>query len=169
MSKKLIAILLMVFLMAALGGCGAKEKMNEKIAESVSEGIINKAIDGEAKVDLDGDKVTITGKDGQEYSFGEAKWPASGVAQQIPQLNKGVVVSTMNSEQYCMIMLEEVAQQDFNQYLEEIRAQGFTTDSYELTSDAVYSYGAKKDENTMITLMYDAEKKSVTITYEIRE
>lgn len=49
MSKKLIAISLMVFLMAALGGCGAKEKVNEKIAESVSEGIINKAIDGEAQ------------------------------------------------------------------------------------------------------------------------
>ena len=75
----------------------------------------------------------------------------------------------MNSEKYCMIMLEEVAQQDFNQYLEEIKAHGFTTESYELTSDAVYSYGAKKDENTMITLMYDAEKKSVTITYEIKE
>jgi len=170
MSKKVIAILLTVFVIAAVGGCGAKEKVNEKIAESVAEGIINKAVDGEGKVDLDGDKVTIKGDDGEEFSFGEAEWPDSGAAKQIPQLKKGIVVSAMNSDQFCMIVLEEVEPQDFNRYLEEIKAQGFTNDSYEYTSsDTGYSYGASKDENTKISLMYDSEVKSVTINYEISE
>lgn len=169
MSKKVVAILLMVFMIAAVGGCGAKEKMNDKIAESVTEGIINKALDGEGKVNLDGDKVSIKGEDGEELSFGEAEWPDSGAAQQIPSLKKGVVVSTMNSDKFCMIMLEEIEQDDFNQYLEEIKAQGFTNDSFEFNSDTGYSYSASKDENTMISLMYDSEAKSVTINYEISE
>ena len=169
MSRKIIAILLTFFVIAALGGCGAKEKMEEKVAESVAEGLINKAVDGDGKVDIDGDKVSIKGEDGEEFSFGETEWPDSGAAKEIPQLNKGVVVSAMNSEQYCMIMLEEVEPQDFNNYLEEIKDQGFTNDSYEYTSDTGYSYSAGKDENTKISLMYDPEVNSVTINYEISE
>jgi Cu/Ag efflux protein CusF len=169
MSKKVIVIILMVFMIAAVGGCGAKEKMNEKISESVTEGIINKALDGEGKVDLDGDKITIKGEDGEEFNFGEAEWPDSGAAQQIPELNEGTVVSAMNSEQFCMIMLEEIEQSAFDQYLEEIKDQGFTNDSVEFTSDTGYSYSASKDENTMISLMYDSEAQSVTINYEISE
>jgi hypothetical protein len=169
MSKKVITILLVVFMVAAVCGCGAKDKMEDKVAESIAEGLINKAVDGEGKVDIDGDKVSIKGKDGEEYSFGEAEWPNSGAAKQIPQLSKGTVVSTMNSEQYCMIMLEEVEQADFNRYLEEIKAQGFTNDSYEFTSDTGCNYSASKDENTTISVMYDSETKAVIINYEINQ
>lgn len=169
MFEKVITILLVVFLVAAVGGCGAKEKMEEKVAESVAEGLINKAVDGEGKVDLDGDKVSIKGKDGEEFSFGAAEWPDSGAAKQIPQLSKGIVVSAVNSEQFCMIMLEEVDQEDFGRYLEDIKAQGFTSDSYEFTSDTAYNYSATKDENTKISLMYDSEAKAVTINYEISQ
>lgn len=169
MFKKLVIILLVVFMTVAVGGCGAKEKMEEKVAESVAEGIINKAVDGEGKVDIDGDKVTIKGKDGEELSFGAAEWPNNGAARQIPQLSKGTVVSAMNSDQFCMIMLEEVEQEDFGRYLEEIKTQGFNNDSYEYTSDTAYTYSASKDDNTKIYLMYDSESKSVTINYEISQ
>ncbi len=169
MFKKVITILLVVFVIAALGGCGAKEKMEEKVAESVAEGLINKAIDGEGKVDIDGDKVSVKGKDGEEFSFGEAEWPDNGAALQIPQLSKGTVVSAVNSEQFCMIMLEEVEPEDFGRYLEEIKAEGFTNDSYEITSDTGYHYSASKDENTTISVMYDSETQAVTVNYEISQ
>jgi hypothetical protein len=104
MFKKAVIILLVVFMVVAVGGCGAKERMEEKVAESVVEGLINKAVDGEGKVDLDGDKVSIKGKDGEEFSFGAAEWPESGAAKQIPQLSQGTVVSAMNSDQFCGIL-----------------------------------------------------------------
>jgi hypothetical protein len=53
--------------------------------------------------------------------------------------------------------------------LEEIKAQGFTNDSYEFTSDSIYSYNASKDENTKISLTYDSESKGVTVNYEISQ
>jgi hypothetical protein len=169
MFKKAVIILLVVFMVVAVGGCGAKERMEEKVAESVVEGLINKAVDGEGKVDLDGDKVIIKGKDGEEFSFGAAEWPESGAAKQIPQLSQGTVVSAMNSDQFCVIILEKVESEDFAQYLEEIKAQGFTNDSYEFTSDSIYSYNASKDENTKISLTYDSESKGVTVNYEISQ
>ena len=169
MSKKIIVAFLMVFMVVAVVGCGAQEKMEDKIAESVTEGIINKALDGEGKVDLDGDEFTIKGDDGQEYSFGETEWPADGAAKQIPQLKKGVVVSSMNSETFCMLVLEEIEKDDFNRYFEEVKSQGFTNDSFEMNNDLSFSYSAYNDENTMISLMYDAEAKSVTINCEISE
>jgi hypothetical protein len=75
----------------------------------------------------------------------------------------------MNSDQFCVIILEKVESEDFAQYLEEIKAQGFTNDSYEFTSDSIYSYNASKDENTKISLTYDSESKGVTVNYEISQ
>jgi hypothetical protein len=124
MFKKAVIILLVVFMVVAVGGCGAKERMEEKVAESVVEGLINKAVDGEGKVDLDGDKVSIKGKDGEEFSFGAAEWPESGAAKQIPQLSQGTVVSAMNSDQFCVIILEKVESEDFAQYLERQNCKG---------------------------------------------
>lgn len=120
-------------------------------------------------MDLDGDEFTIKGDDGQEYSFGDTEWPADGAAKQIPQLKKGVVVSSMNSETFCMLVLEEIEKDDFNRYFEEVKSQGFTNDSFEMNNDLSFSYSAYNDENTMISLMYDAEAKSVTINCEISE
>lgn len=169
MAKKIIVAFLMAFMVVALVGCGAQEKMEEKIAESVTEGVINKALDGEGKVNIDGDKITVEGQDGEEFTFGEVDWPGDGAAQQIPQPNKGKVVSAMNAEEFCLITLEEVEAGVFENYLEDIKGEGFTNDSVEFTSDSSYTYSASKDENNKISLMYDSEAQSLTITYEISE
>ena len=169
MFKKILIAFLIVFLVVSVVGCGAKQKMEDKIAESVTEGVINKALDGEGKVNIDGDKITVEGQDGEEFTFGEVEWPGDGAAQKIPQPNKGKVVSAMNAEEFCLITLEEVEAGVFENYLEDIKGEGFINDSVEYTSGSSYTYSASKDENNKISLMYDSEAQSLTITYEISE
>lgn len=48
MFKKTIIILLTTIMMLTLASCGVKQSMDEKIAEKVTEGVINKATGGEA-------------------------------------------------------------------------------------------------------------------------
>ncbi len=169
MYKKTIAILLVVIMIAAVGGCGVRDQVSEKITEKVTEGVINKAIDGEGSVDIDGGKVSIKGEDGEEFSFGDTEWPEDGVAKLIPKFTKGKITSVMNSNEVCGIIIEEVEKSDFDQYLEEVKDQGFTTDPIEFTSDTTASYVAQKDEKTRISLQYDLENKIMSIGVEVSE
>jgi len=169
MNKKNIAVLLAVLMMFALGGCGVQDKVSEKVSEKVTEGVINSATDGKAKVDIDGDKVSIKGEDGEEFSFGDTKWPNNGVAKTIPEFKKGKVVSVMNSDTACLISIEQAKEKDAQQYLEEIKSQGFTNESTEFSSGTTWSYSADKDENATISLLYDSESQGLSITLEIKQ
>lgn len=169
MSKKIISLLLVVFMIAVVGGCGVKDKVNEKITEKVTEGVINKALDGEGTVDIDGGKVTIKGEQGEEFSFGDTEWPEKGAAQLLPKFTKGKISSVMNSDTVCGIIIEEVEKSDFEQYVEAVKAQGYTTEPLEFTTDTSSAYSALKDENTRVSVQYDLEGKMMTIGLEISE
>jgi len=169
MSKKIIAFLLVVIMIAAVGGCGVKEQVNEKITEKVTEGVINKALDGEGTIDIDGGKVSIKGEDGEEFSFGDTEWPEDGAATLIPKFTEGKISSVMNSNTVCGIIIEEVEKSDFEQYVEKVKGEGFTDEPFEFTSDTVSSYAAQKDEKTTISLQYDRENEILTIGVEISE
>lgn len=169
MSRKVMAILLTLLITAVLGGCGVKEKVNEKISEKVTESVINSAMEGETTVDIDGDKVTVKGENGEEFNFGDGEWPDSGAAQLIPHLKKGRVVSAMNSNQACSIIVEELDGQDFERYFQAVQEEGFTQEVNEFTSDTVRSYSAGKENGAAIILTYDSEQKVLTINFESGE
>jgi hypothetical protein len=169
MSKKIVALLLVVFMIAVVGGCGVRDKVTEEITEKVTEGVINKALDGEGSVDIEGGKVTIKGEDGGEYSFGDTEWPKDGAAQLLPKFDKGKISSVLNSDTVCVIMVEEVEKSDFEAYVDEVKGLGFTNEAFEFTSDTTGTYMAKKDEKTTASVQYDLENKFLTIGLEISE
>jgi hypothetical protein len=67
--KKIGIVLLAAALLLTLTSCGVKESVNDKIAEKVTEGVMNKATGGDANIDIDGDKITVEGKDGEKVSL----------------------------------------------------------------------------------------------------
>lgn len=167
MLKKITVILLCVLMMFSLASCGVKQNLNEKIAEKVTEGVINKATDGQLDVDLKGDELTLKGKDGEKVTIGDTKWPKTGAGNLLPEFKKGKITSTMNSENGCMIIIEEVAEKDYKAYLEEIKEQGFTNEIVEFSSGTAESYSANKDEKEIINILYDSENQGLHITFEI--
>ena len=76
--KKISCILIIIILSTLLTGCGARQKMEEKIAEK----IIEQAV-GDADIDIDGDEITIKTEDG-DVSFGSTEWPDSELSGKIP-------------------------------------------------------------------------------------
>ena len=79
--KKILICLLTFMLLFLFTGCGSKEKLGEKIAEKVFEEA------GGGDLDIEGDKVTIKGDNGEKVTFGDNKWPTKN----IPELKDGVV------------------------------------------------------------------------------
>lgn len=163
MRKLLIWFFLLVFV-CSVTGCGLKEKAEQKATEAVTEKILEKAGGDELKdVDIDGDKVTFKGEDGQEVSLGSSKWPDSGVAESIPEFKEGTVVGVMNSQDGAVISLENVKVDDFVQYLEGIKA-AYNVDAFETNADGYISYVASNSEGVGVLLQYGSQEQSLSIS-----
>lgn len=153
--KKIVIWILMALLAITLIGCGTKEKLEVSAGEALAEKIIEDA--GGGDVDIDGDKVVIKGEDGQELTIGEGEWPSSDLAKSIPEFEEGKVVSVMEADGSLFIMVEEISEEDFTAYLEEIK-EIFTEETYEMStgSGMMYAAGNGKDISVMLTYEKDA-------------
>lgn len=169
MFKKIGIVLLAAALLLTLTSCGVKESVNDKIAEKVTEGVMNKATGGDANIDIDGDKITVEGKDGEKVIIGDSEWPAVLTDNRIPEFKSGKILSSINVDNGCMVMMEEVESEDFKQYLADIKAAGYTNDATELNSPESQIYSAYLNENTMVYLQYAPESKTLNVSLEVSE
>lgn len=169
MFRKISVILLSIIVMLTLASCGVRQSLDEKIAEKVTEGVVNKATGGEANIDIGKGELTLKGEDGEKITFGEGKWPKGEAAGLIPEFKKGKIITAVNSNKACNIMLEQVEEKDYKQYVEELKDRGFINDAAEFTSGSSQSYGAHLNENTMAFVLYEAEEQVLTISLEIGE
>lgn len=155
--KKISYILIVLVLISLLTACGAKEKMEEKIAEKVIEQAV-----GNADIDIDGNEVTIKTEDGN-VTWGSTEWPDTQLSNKIPEFKKGKIVSVMNSEAYLMVIIEDVEEKDFMDYYEGVKRE-FSQESYETKSEDMIAYMGKNDEGISIMASYTMEDKTVSIT-----
>jgi len=169
MFKNLTVILLTVIMVVSLTSCGVKQSVNEKIAEKVTEGVINKATGGEADLDIKDGQLTMKGEDGEKLTLGDTKWPEGQAAALLPKFNKGKIISTINADKGCMVMLENVEPQDYNKYVEELKSSGFSNEVSEYSSETNHNFMAKSNETTYVVIMYDSENKTISINLEISE
>lgn len=166
MFKRIILGLLTVLLVLSLAGCGVKEKVNEKISEKVTEGVMEKAAGDDVDVDLDGDQVTFKDKDGNKLTVGDSKWPETGAANLLPELKKGKIISAVNSDEACVVLIENIEEKDFKQYVEELKTKGFTKEVTEYTNESSQGYNAYLNEKTAVFVAYDAQNKGLSINLQ---
>lgn len=145
--KKMIIRLVVLSLALSLAGCGAKERAGEALAEKILE-------EAGVEADLDGDKVVIKGEDGQELTFGEGEWPTSDLAKNIPEFKGGKVASLMEAGDSLFIMIEEVTEQDFSDYWDEVK-EAFTEETYEMSTDTGIMYAAENGKGVSVMLTYE--------------
>lgn len=147
--KKLLIALLALLLTLSMAGCGAKEKAGEKAAEEILE---NAGVDA----DIDGDKVVIKGEDGQELIIGEGEWPTSGLVGHIPVFEGGKIVSVMEANDSLLIMIEDISDEDFTAYLDEVK-ETFTGEAFEMNTGTGMIYTAVNDSNISVMLTYEKD------------
>lgn len=153
--KKIFIGLLVILLTLFMAGCGAKEKASEKAAEKILEA-------AGVEADIDGDKVVVKGEDGQELTIGEGEWPTSDLAKSIPEFKGGKIVSVMEANDSLFIMIEEISDEVFTAYLEEIK-ETFTGETYEMNTGTGMMYSAGNSEGIGVMLTYEKDA-GVSIT-----
>jgi hypothetical protein len=158
--KHLKIIFYTSMLILLLGGCGVKEKLEEKAGEAIAEKMIEDA--GGGDVDIDGDKVTIKGENGEEITVGGTQWPESELAKSIPEFKDGEVASVLDSTDSVIITLESVKEEDATSYFEAIK-NDFKEESFEATDQESMSYWAKNTEGISVGLQYSVDTLIITV------
>ncbi len=150
---KFISALLAIVLTLALAGCGVKENLQKKAGEALAEKILG---DAGVDVDLDDDTVVIEGEDGQKITFSEDKWPTTDLAKKIPEYKDGKITSVMETSESVFIMLEEVSEDYFLDYLEEIKEM-YPDDPYEVSGDSGITYVGGDGDGLNTMLIYETD------------
>lgn len=160
---KKLAVLLLVILLACslLPGCGVKEKIEQKVGEKIVEKVVEKAVgDENTKVDIDGGKITVKGKDGESFTIGGTEWPD---IDYIPEFKKGQIISATNDGQgNAMIILEEVDRKSYEDYLENIK-NDFPEEANEMQVEEYLLYEGKNAKGEMVAVQYFIKDNSLTI------
>lgn len=156
MTKLSFVLLALLLACSLLTGCGVKDKIEQKVGETIIEKV---AGDENMEVDIDGEKITVKGKEGESFSFG-AEWPDIDF---IPEFKKGQIISATNDgEGNVMIILEEVDQKDFEDYLEDIK-KDFTEETNEMQLEEYLLFEGKNAEGEKVVIQYFLNDNSLTI------
>ncbi len=131
--------------------------MEEKVAEKVFEEA------GGGDLDIDGDKITIKGDNGDKVTFGDSKWPTSELAKNIPEFKDGTVSGMMETTDSIVITLESVQEEDVLPYWETIK-KDFPKDVYEMIATDFITVSGYDDEGINVSLVYMSEVLTITVT-----
>lgn len=168
MLKKCIAMLLSMVLLLSLTGCGVKKKVEEKVTEKITEGIMEKVAGEDVDIDLEEGKISVTGDDGTKWSIGGGEWPQGKAAGLVPEFKKGKIDSVIETPEGCMIYIEEVDQNDYEQYIEQLTSAGFAEDVMNFSDSESILYTAQNGKNAIVSAGYTSNGE-MTITVEIQE
>ncbi len=161
--RKLIAFTLVLTLLCfGAVGCGAKEKLEEKAAEKLTEKFLEQS---GGDVDIDGDKITVTGEDGSSITFGGNEWPKSDLAKNIPEFKKGTISTTIESENHIWITIEEVKAGDAIDYIEKNKPD-FTIDTFETKSGDAVAWSGKNEKGIHLSLSFEGSTLSLILYQE---
>jgi hypothetical protein len=176
---KFFAIILAVLLIMV--GCNLKEK----IGESITEGILDKAVGDDADIDINGGDITFKGEDGEEINFddengltiegedgsivasgGEYDWPKDQAADYLPKFKGGKITYIFNSETSCMLVIEETKKEDYEDYIKEAIDKGYNVDKAESSAEDMLLYSAKSEDGVAFTAYYVDSEGSLTLSVD---
>ena len=157
--RKFFLFTLICLLALSIAAC---KSPGEMVGEKIAEEIIEEASGG--KVDLDEGTITFEGEDGEVVNIGGAEWPTDMIAEHVPKLNAGEVTAAYNSPNSCLLTVENVKKEQFEDYLNEIKSKGFNENPLDISKGEYTHYYCENGEFG-IQLTYDGETEEAGINF----
>ncbi len=164
--KRLVALILVGMMIVTLSSCG------KSLSDRAAEQLASKMTDSNVKID--GDNVTIEGKEGGSFSVGgDLRWP-EGKMGDIPKINGKVVSFIDNGNKGGIVNLEGTSKEDAEKYIQELKDLGYSGSDISQSGNNNISFSGEKD-NQMVNFNFfledgaDAEKSTCMIIYGVDE
>jgi hypothetical protein len=179
----LLRLIVLAALLTSIAVCNVGCNLGEKIGTKITEEMVEESLGEDVEVEIDGDKVnysteegelsidgdavTFEGEDGTVISSGtENEWPEGDAANYLPKLTSGVITYVMNGPEACMLMVEEITEEDYSQYLQEVKEAGYTENQTKSVAEGLKIYSGSNKENAVATLSYVPVENSIQITLD---
>lgn len=181
MLRKLCLITTILFAIVLMAGCNLKDKIGNNLSEKAAEKALGdnadvnidngdvtvKTDDGEMTMNGDDDGITIKGEDGSVVTAGDsAKWPKGQVADYIPMLDVGTVTYGLNTDQACMVTVENTTVDDYKKYVDAVAGAGYTEEKVESSAVDMQVYSAKATNGVVVTVSYVNSESTLNITVD---
>lgn len=163
--KRILSAVLIGMLVFSLTGCGIGKKAEDKAAEALAEKVLEKS--DVKDVNIDGDKMTMKGADGQEVTISK-EWPTSELGKSIPKFTKGRIDGTVETPKSLMLTLYEVKQEDAAAYIKENKPN-FPLDNTEMSAEGMISWGGANEAGLRLALTHQKDCLSITLIKEEKE
>lgn len=180
MFRKIVLLTIILAALILLTGCNLKKK----IGDSITEGIVDKAIGDEGDIDIEDGEINIKGEDGETMTIDEDgivyegedgavmqsggvyDWPEGMAADYIPKYKDAKVTYILNMKDTCMLCTDENKLEDYEDYVEKVKDEGFTENTYESSSDDMKSYTASTKDGLTIVVSFISSDGSLDITLD---
>lgn len=151
-----------IMLLTAMNGC-------KKAAEKTNEKLIEESIGGDAKVDIDDQKVVIETDEGTFTTDANVhSWPTD-IPDAVPEFKKGKVMGattqTMEGTNNWMILFETVPNEALEDYKKQLENAGFAI-SFTTVTGSGGQLAAERDDLSVMLMMGDG---NATITVSQNE
>lgn len=180
MTIKRVVVIIVAGMFVLLSSCNLKEK----IGENITEGIIEKASDGEVDIDIDGDEVTYSTDEGEVVISEEdgftmetddgtivtsgtnGEWPTDQAAAYIPKLEVGTLAYTLNGSEVCILEVEGIVIENYQSYEQAIMDAGYTEDKVESSAEDMELYSGKSQDGIVVMICFVPSTGIIQITVD---
>lgn len=152
--KKIFLLLLLALSILLVSGCSF---ITEKITNKIVGEVLENAAGDDADIDIDEGKVVIKDEDGSEIVIGGTEWPTGEAAQTIPIFEDGEIIYITDSVTAAMISIIDVTENEYTDYVEKLKSEGFTENSFSAENDGSFTYMAYKTDTHYVSVTFDGE------------
>lgn len=141
-------------------GCG---KIQDKVSEKVSEGIVEEAVGG--KVDITKDGISVQ-KDGASFKSGDdLKWPKSAMGDLPEPKAKINGVMDASNKEGCTVVFSEMNLNNAKAYVENLKELGYKDNGLAISDEDGLTYAGQNSAKASILFSYKISAKDGMIGY----
>lgn len=152
--KKIFLLLLLSMSILLVSGCSF---ITDKISKKIVGEVLENATDEDVDIDIDEGKMVIKDEDGSEMVIGGTEWPKGKAGQSVPVFEDGKIAYVTDYATSAMISITDVTKKEYLAYVEKLKAEGFTENSYSAENDGSYTYVAYKTDTHYVSVSFEEE------------
>ena len=168
MSKRMLVCLALVIAIAAIAGCG-KKQADEKLAERMTEEMLEHATGQKADVDMKDGDITIKTETGEVTMTETSQWP-SDMFDAVPRFGHGTIERVHSGSEAGMrkfnVWYKDVADDASDKYMEQLKSAGFEPQISTMGPQGGM-LGAQKGDIAVQFMHSKDDKTGVLIAYEV--